>query len=160
MPGWWGRQRGCQCGTCERCKRADYARRRWQNMTPEQRRAELATRDRERVRQQDAERAQRKRDDPYYRKRRAVANRVYRALKAGLLTRPDTCDRCGQDPGVARDGRPMIHAHHEDYDLPLDVTWLCTTCHGVEHRLTVGVDARPTVNARAAGRERARGGST
>ena len=27
-----------------------------------------------------------------------------------------------------------VQAHHHDYSKPLEVTWLCTTCHGLEHR--------------------------
>ena len=34
--------------------------------------------------------------------------------------------RCG-----ARD----VQAHHPDYSKPLEVVWLCSTCHGEAHRL-------------------------
>lgn len=34
--------------------------------------------------------------------------------------------RCGTDKNV--------HGHHHDYSKPLDVEWLCSTCHGIEHR--------------------------
>ena len=48
------------------------------------------------------------------------------AISKGLLKRPATCSRCGS---LAR-----VHGHHEDYSLPLDVVWLCPTCHGRRHR--------------------------
>lgn len=46
---------------------------------------------------------------------------VYRAVKAGRLTRPENCSRCGKSSAV--------HAHHTDYSKPLDVQWLCPSCH-------------------------------
>jgi hypothetical protein len=60
-------------------------------------------------------------------------NRAYSlvrsALKNGVLVRPDTCQKCGDKPQKASDGRSKIHAHHHDYDKPLDVEWLCSKCH-------------------------------
>jgi hypothetical protein len=41
---------------------------------------------------------------------------------AGLLDRPVACEECG-----AIDRR--IEAAHYDYDLPLEVRWLCRSCH-------------------------------
>lgn len=51
---------------------------------------------------------------------------VRSALKYGHLTRPESCSRCAV---VA-----PLDAHHEDYYKPLEVTWLCETCHGLRHR--------------------------
>jgi ribosomal protein S27AE len=53
-----------------------------------------------------------------YRARMAVA----RALKAGVLMKPEACQRCGNTPS-------RIEAHHADYGAPLDVEWLCKPCH-------------------------------
>ena len=49
------------------------------------------------------------------------------AIAKGALTRPSACAACG-----AVDKK--IHAHHPDYNKPLDVMWLCTTCHSNWHR--------------------------
>jgi hypothetical protein len=46
---------------------------------------------------------------------------VLRAIKKGLLVRPDVCERCGSGG--------EIEAHHEDYSKPLLVEWLCLICH-------------------------------
>ncbi len=51
---------------------------------------------------------------------------VKRALKSGRLIRPLRCERC---PNVCKP-----QAHHADYSKPLEVEWLCTTCHGKESR--------------------------
>lgn len=49
------------------------------------------------------------------------------AVHYGHLIRPDRCSKCSVEC------KPQ--GHHHDYDLPLDVTWLCTKCHGLEHRI-------------------------
>lgn len=67
--------------------------------------------------------------------RRAVRN----ALRDGVLARPDLCEGCGSEGLATKDGRSPIQAHHADYSRPLDVTWLCTACHGAEHREPVVV---------------------
>lgn len=55
---------------------------------------------------------------------------VHNAVVRGLLERPDDCEKCGYVGRVTRD----IHAHHDDYSKPLDVRWLCSSCHGRHHR--------------------------
>jgi ribosomal protein S27AE len=49
---------------------------------------------------------------------------VASALRSGSLVR-QPCVRCGNSKSVA---------HHEDYDLPLDVMWLCQPCHKQRHK--------------------------
>jgi len=48
-------------------------------------------------------------------------NQVARAIRAGTLTRPSECSRCGS--------ACRAEGHHADYDKPLDVEWLCKPCH-------------------------------
>lgn len=58
-------------------------------------------------------------------KRRQVAhNAVSRAVRNGHLFR-EPCIRCGESKSLA---------HHEDYDEPLDVVWLCQPCHKQRHK--------------------------
>lgn len=49
-------------------------------------------------------------------------NAMHRAIKSGVLIRPNSCSKCGTD-------RWPIHAHHDDYSRPLHVRWLCAPCH-------------------------------
>lgn len=55
---------------------------------------------------------------------------VKRAIKSGVLSRPDTCDHCG---GSAT----RIEGHHPDYSKPLKVLWLCRPCHNIIHGRSV-----------------------
>lgn len=48
------------------------------------------------------------------------------AVRRGQILKPSRCTRCG----VER----KLHAHHSDYSRPLAVEWICTRCHGAEHR--------------------------
>lgn len=57
-------------------------------------------------------------------KRRAHAA-VYNAIKRGKMVRPERCSVCRSTD--------FIHAHHDDYSKPLDVIWLCASCHRKRH---------------------------
>jgi len=52
---------------------------------------------------------------------------VYYALKSGMIEKPTTCSRCGREGCV-------IQAHHLSYDDPLDIEWLCVSCHNIADR--------------------------
>ena len=49
---------------------------------------------------------------------------VARAVKSGDLVR-QPCVRCQNEKSLA---------HHEDYDKPLEVFWLCQPCHKQRHK--------------------------
>jgi hypothetical protein len=58
-------------------------------------------------------------------KRRSAAHRaVAKAIRQGDLVK-SACVRCSSVKSVA---------HHEDYDKPLEVMWLCDLCHKQRHR--------------------------
>lgn len=57
-------------------------------------------------------------------RRSRAHNAVARAIKKGLLVF-SPCIKCGEKKSVA---------HHEDYDQPLDVVWLCQPCHRQRHK--------------------------
>jgi hypothetical protein len=61
--------------------------------------------------------------------KRAAHNAVYNALRRGDLVRGD-CAGCGVKHGATVGGkRACVQAAHDDYARPLDVVWLCATCH-------------------------------
>lgn len=49
-----------------------------------------------------------------------------RLERHGVLVKPDSCDVCGQP-------HHRITGHHEDYDRPRFVIYLCPSCHGKRH---------------------------
>lgn len=49
---------------------------------------------------------------------------VRKAILAGELSKAP-CERCGDEKSLA---------HHEDYDQPLYVMWLCQPCHKQRHK--------------------------
>lgn len=51
------------------------------------------------------------------------------ALRIGLIERKP-CEQCGAVHG--QDGA-VIHGHHDDYDKPMAVRWLCTLHHRQHH---------------------------
>lgn len=66
-------------------------------------------------------------------KRTAVKNRVKQNarvilnyhVKVGHITKPKICSICLS--------KTTIYAHHNDYDFPLIVEWLCSSCHAERH---------------------------
>lgn len=57
-------------------------------------------------------------------RRQKAHSAVFSAIKRGDLVRM-SCVRCGTE---------KTEAHHEDYDKPLDVVWLCSPCHKQRHQ--------------------------
>ncbi len=47
------------------------------------------------------------------------------AVRIGHLDRPNKCEKC------MKECKP--EAHHDDYEKPLEVRWLCHICHRHEH---------------------------
>ena len=48
------------------------------------------------------------------------------AIRDKKIIRPTTCEECNSSG--------ILHAHHSDYDSPLDVVFLCPSCHSAEHK--------------------------
>ncbi len=60
-------------------------------------------------------------------KKRQVINQVNNAIKKGNLMKQKMCSECGKT-GV------RIEGHHDDYNQPLSVRWLCSECHRAWHK--------------------------
>jgi len=94
----------------------------WQQANPEKRAA-----DNKAYRQANPERhaantkADRLRYPEKYKARSAVRN----AIRDGRLTRPNECSSCNVSC------KP--EGHHDNYDEPLNVRWLCKACHTAHH---------------------------
>lgn len=57
--------------------------------------------------------------------KRSAHDRLLRAVKKGLIVKPNCCSICHQPC------KP--EAHHPDYSKPLEVLWLCQPCHRNQH---------------------------
>lgn len=57
---------------------------------------------------------------------------VWKAIQRGILV-PAPCEQCGET-GVFKDGRNKVQAHHDDYNKPMEVRWLCQKCHHEWHK--------------------------
>ena len=55
----------------------------------------------------------------------SVHGKVQAALRQGTLQRPARCQDC--------DRRVPLVAHHDDYSKPLEIRWLCRSCHRSWH---------------------------
>jgi hypothetical protein len=76
----------------------------------------------------------RHREQMHEKNRRVLAERrdqaeavwaVNAAVKAGRMSRPGNCSKCGSADN--------IQGHHEDYSKQLEVVWLCARCHTELH---------------------------
>lgn len=68
--------------------------------------------------------SERRQVDPIEKLKRRARRITRRAIDSGFLDK-DVCERCGTDSNVK--------AHHEDYNKPLEIKWLCVTHHEERH---------------------------
>ena len=61
---------------------------------------------------------------PKYRARQ----RVRTAVRNGSIVKPEACPRCARPTTPSK-----MQAHHRDYSKPLEVEWMCSGCHGLQH---------------------------
>lgn len=63
------------------------------------------------------------------------------AIDKGILINPKVCSSCNY-MGDFSDGRTAIQGHHDDYNKPLDVRWLCQKCHHEWHKTNTAIPKR------------------
>jgi hypothetical protein len=63
--------------------------------------------------------------NPENKKKISARSKLKSAVRSGKIKRLP-CEICGREPA---------QGHHEDYDKPLEVKWLCSKCHGKQHRV-------------------------
>ncbi len=90
---------------------------------------------REIIRGIDKKAYDKKKHTPTYKtkaKKRQAKNRTPEKARARHLAeiklsmfKPELCEKCKEQPAKC--------AHHHDYSKPLDVVWLCPTCHNRIH---------------------------
>jgi len=81
--------------------------------------------DLERFRESEKERGKRWREK--HKKEHHAHLLLNRAIKAGEIIKPEKCSKCGRE-GI------KINGHHDDYNKPYNVIWLCDKCHAERHR--------------------------
>lgn len=60
---------------------------------------------------------------------KGIRHLVVAAIKKGII-KPSPCEECG----ALNSGKQPIHAHHDNYNFPLQVRWLCASCHHEWHK--------------------------
>jgi hypothetical protein len=61
-----------------------------------------------------------------YPEKRACTSAFHSALLCGKILRPEACQECERSDVV-------LDGHHENYNQPLNVMWLCRKCHRSLH---------------------------
>lgn len=113
-------------GRSPRCKVCNRQRvKRWE----EKSRAKLAARSR-RIRKEFPEKARalNKRSLELHPEKTHARSVLKAAVRAGRIVKPGHCEDCCGEFKVAQ-----LHGHHENYEKPLEVNWLCERCHLARH---------------------------
>lgn len=64
--------------------------------------------------------------EKHNREKISAQRKVRKAVLSGKLIRPSHCQICNIEA--------KVHGHHEDYNRPFDVIWMCSKCHLYHHQ--------------------------
>ena len=59
--------------------------------------------------------------------RARARKKIHNLIERKKIIRPTVCEKCNKES--------FCEAHHEDYDKPLEVKWLCRRCHEQEDKI-------------------------
>ena len=76
--------------------------------------------------------AKRRKADKLHPFKAIAQNATNRAIRKGVLIRPNECSEC-LDICKAQ-------AHHDNYNKPLEVRWLCRMCHNAWHKVNKPIE--------------------
>jgi hypothetical protein len=99
----WQEKNGCVhsiCRDCLRIKQQKYRK------TENGKKAELRATNKARLK---------------HREKWEARKRVVKAIRDGELEKKDKCEQCNL--------KKKLQGHHEDYSKPLEIVWLCSSCH-------------------------------
>lgn len=113
-----GRPATCDCGECAKCKHRIYMRQ-WYEAHPGYA-VEQSKKHRARARDYERERYNSNAD---FRKKKLARNMAGQARRTGVIEQMP-CEVCGCAD---------TQGHHDDYNRPLDVRWLCDKHHRQLH---------------------------
>uniref|UniRef100_A0A6M3KJ20 Uncharacterized protein n=1 Tax=viral metagenome TaxID=1070528 RepID=A0A6M3KJ20_9ZZZZ len=135
------RNKGAKDGRCSRCALCDkeYSRqwnvdhwkerKAYRDQYHKDHREEKAAYSAKKCEDSDFRAARWRRTKAYYLRypdRPKARRRAQRAAWSGRLVRPAACSSCG--------AHCKPQGHHDDYNKPLDVVWLCARCHSAISR--------------------------
>ena len=106
---------------CKECTKSYVLARRWENIESERERDRIRSKKPHRASSITAYTKKWREENP---EKASAHASVARAVKSGKISKPSSCEMCGDDSSV-------IHGHHKDYSKPLDVDWLCPVCHAL-----------------------------
>lgn len=58
-------------------------------------------------------------------KEKEASEKLNRAIKKGIIVKPEICSICNI--------KTKLVGHHDNYDKPLEVRWICQSCHKLIH---------------------------
>lgn len=79
-------------------------------------------------------RSRKYRENPINKLKEKARGIVNKRIQSGKMVKPETCVECG--------AFGKVEAHHEDYNKPLEVLWVCKRCHFKKHTINEGHDSK------------------